>query len=320
LLIGSLLGCSRTDLSNAALGPLPDAIDVGFAECGGSPPDSSIALSNEGDDPLSLQLSADTPFTISDDDATTGPDGALSLAIGPRSSSTLKIRGPAAAPSDEPGHVINGVLHVLVPELGQTIDRALSSTTRGGSLVVEPASEDLGDIPFGTHSPPQTFTVTNVGNEAVGVQLPQPPNSEFTVSFADATLAPGASAQGTVAFYASAPGARHAAIPFTLEGGACGAATALVVSANAVNGVFGASPGSLDFGSVACGGTGQPQMVQLLNGGNAPYTFQASSAGGTFTVTPSSGVVSSSTVLTIQPSPMPSTDDAHRSRMATSSS
>jgi hypothetical protein len=300
-----VLGCSRTDLSTARLEPLPSVIDVGFAECGGSAPQTSIALKNDGDDALSLRLSADAPFTISDDEATTGPDGALSVMIGPRSSSTLTILGPAATPADRPGHVINGVLHVVMPDFGETLDRALSSTTRGGSLLIAPANADLGDIPVATHSPPQTVTVTNVGNEPVGVHLVPPPIAELTVSFADVTLAAGASAQGTLSFYGFGPGALETAIPFTIEGVACGPVAGLTVSANAVDGSFGVTPGSLDFGSVPCGGSAQPQTLQLLNGGDAPYEFQASSVGGSFTVTPSSGVVTSSTVLTIQPAPVP---------------
>lgn len=187
---------------------------------------------------------------------------------------------------------------------------ALSLAAQGALLEASVTEADLGDSPVGVASAPLPFVVHNAGPGAATVSFAS--SNEFLVSWAggasSAELAPNDDRTATVRFVPSALGVRTQQLATLIEGSLCGAKLPSL-KGTGVESTIGVSPGSLQWGDVACGnGPNDTRSVTLQNSGSEDAGFTATlPKGSIFTVQPSSGVVPAhgTASLTVTRGPFP---------------
>jgi 6-phosphogluconolactonase (cycloisomerase 2 family) len=153
----------------------------------------------------------------------------------------------------------------------------------GPSAALFPASEDFGGITVGTSSSSQLMTVTNTGNQGLGV-------TSIVITGADAAdfaatptcavptvLAPNSSCTISIVFTPNAAGARQASLAVTDN--APGSPHTLPLSGTGVAPLPAVTlmPGSLAFAVTAQGSTSPAQTITVTSAGAA--TLHISSAG-----------------------------------------
>jgi len=284
-----------SSLDGAHLRAHPDAIDLGFADCGGATPSADWVVENDGVAQLEVTATADPQLVLDETHFFVDAHGSI----------TVHVAGLAAPKDGHAGEITHAAIHVTTNDGSQPFDIDVTATTHGAALELVPPKIDLGLVPVSITSPPHGFALSNTGNADVDVSLSQP-NPDFTIGLETSHFAGDQTVQGSATFFASAPGATKTTVAIDAKGVVCGDVPQLEVIANGAEGTFGFSPGSLELGGVYCGHAAKPQTITLLNGGNAPYAFMAKLASGTgFNVSPASGVVKTSLAITVTPLPMP---------------
>jgi alpha-tubulin suppressor-like RCC1 family protein len=295
-LFALLTACAAvTPLDGSHLRARPNAIDLGYADCGGASPSADWVVENDGTAPLEVTATTDPRLSLDQ----------THFFVDAHASTTVHIEGPAAAKDAHAGETTHALMHVTTNDDNPPFDIDVTTTTHGAALELVPEKIDLGLVPVGIASPPHGFALANAGNADADVSLSQP-NPDFMIALDTLHVAGDQTVQGTATFFASAPGATKTTVAIVAKGVLCGDVPKLEVLANGSEGVFGVSPGLVDFGSIYCGHAAKPKTLTLINGGNTPYAFTATLASGNgFHVSPSSGVVTKTLDLTITPLPVP---------------
>ncbi len=285
-------------------------IDFGLAECGGAAPASStFTVQNTGGSPVhySLSLSATTVFQIV---------GATSGDVDAGASANVTLATTAVPASATAGQVDQAMLTVTTdaPSL-PTAQITLKRTAEGATLTLSPATAAFGDVPVSATSQPLSLVLTNTGNEAASVAIAAPTSPAFSLTgagSAPASLAPGASVPMLAATFApTTMGPASATSALAVTGAVCGmSVTSIPMTGNGVTGVVAVTPGTLDFKSVDCGQSAQPQTVMVTNSGTASFNFKAVmllGASSPYAISPATGTVAAgaSVPVTVTPNPIP---------------
>ncbi|WP_160331251.1 beta strand repeat-containing protein [Burkholderia cenocepacia] len=136
---------------------------------------------------------------------------------------------------------------------------------------------DFGNVPVNSISQPQTITLSNTGNDAVGVSGVTT-NAPFAIQANNcgSAVAPGASCSFGVTLSPSSMGAVSGKVNLALSTGAL--AVDLSGSGQQTSGAT--STPSLDFGNVKVGTSSDAKSVTLNNTGNTPLTVAVSTPAG----------------------------------------
>ncbi|CAN5695866.1 hypothetical protein BH09MYX1_BH09MYX1_11470 [soil metagenome] len=206
------------------------------------------------------------------------------------------------------GQTVSGAAIVTTNDpLHPTFRIPLTATSRGAELHFEPTG--FGDIPVTGSSPAVPILLQNTGNAPVDVEIGKPSRGDFIVVSGSAHLEPDAKALPTMRFSPSTSGVINGTVPLVVKGPLCGVKQDVALSGKGTKGVVLTSPGSVDFGLVDCGSTGDARKVTVANTGDAPFDFGAKLGNVLYAVSPTSGTVkpAESVELTVTPNPIPST-------------
>lgn len=170
------------------------------------------------------------------------------------------------------------------------------AVTSGESLIIRitfllkarsnhsPAAMSFGNVPVGTMSASQTFTVNNTGSlplslgNGVFTGTNASSFSKSSDSCSNATVAVGASCQVGIRLSPVAAGAHSAA--FTIPDNSPQSPHTVSLTGNGTQPVALASVSSLAFGGQEVGKPGTPKSFSVLNNGNAPLVIASTVIGG----------------------------------------
>lgn len=147
-----------------------------------------------------------------------------------------------------------------------------------------PAAMSFGNVPVGTPSASQTFTVNNTGSlplslgNGVFTGTNASSFSKSSDSCSNATVAVGASCQVGIRLSPVAAGAHSAA--FTIPDNSPQSPHTVSLTGNGTQPVALASVSSLAFGGQEVGKPGTPKSFSVLNNGNAPLVIASTVIGG----------------------------------------
>ena len=199
---------------------------------------------------------------------------AQTLTAGQSTSFTAKF-SPTAAGS------ATGSVSIVSNAPGSPLVIALSGsgTASQPQLTISPASVTFGSVAVGS-TVSQTVTLSNPGNAALTVTQAVPSGTGFSMSGASMpmTINAGSSASFTAKFSPPAVGSDAGGI--SIVSNAPGSPATIALSGAGIEGQLGASPSSVNFGSVAVGSNGS-QTITLTNSGSASVTISQATASGT---------------------------------------
>ncbi|CAN5532000.1 hypothetical protein BH09MYX1_BH09MYX1_21200 [soil metagenome] len=294
----ALAACIGCGSSSPSVDVTVSPVDLGPADCGGESAAVSVSASNSVDAALSWSVAFEGPF------ATLGPTAGALAGIG-----TIDISVVARFPREiDAGSTISGALLLTTNDPAHALVRVpLSGIARGAQLQFQPTS--FGDVPVSASSPAVPIMLQNTGNAPLDLDLGKPSRGDFIVVDGKAHLEPGSSASPTVRFSPTSAGSISATVPIVSKGPLCGAAKELALAGKGTLGVVLSSPGSLDFGLVACGTQASSKKVTVANAGDAPFAFTATLSNALYSVTPPGASVApgGSVELEVVPSGIPAT-------------
>ena len=199
---------------------------------------------------------------------------AQTLTTGQSTSFTAKF-APTTAGS------ATGSVSIVSNAPGSPLVIALSGlgTASQPQLTISPASVTFGSVSVGS-TVSQTVTLTNPGNAALTVTQAVPSGTGFSMSGASMpmTINAGSSASFTAKF--SPPTVGSDAGGISIVSNAPGSPAVIALSGVGIEGQLGASPSSVNFGSVAVGSNGT-QSITLTNSGSASVTISQATVSGT---------------------------------------
>jgi len=181
----------------------------------------------------------------------------------------------------------------------------LSGNGVGSPLTLSTSLLSFGDQRLGTTAPTMTVTVSNTGNSNLNI-------SNFTTIGADfpssndcpSSLNSGSSCTVSVQFTPSSRGTKSGVV--TVTSGATGSPHYVLLSGRGVAPSVSFNVASLQFGSLAVGGTSTPQSVVVANNGDLPLAISSISVTGDYSGTndcPSSLAVGSTCTIAVVFSP-----------------
>ncbi|MFZ3329303.1 MAG: choice-of-anchor D domain-containing protein, partial [Candidatus Acidiferrales bacterium] len=255
------------------LGAAPSTVNFGSVNVG-SNGSQTITLTNSGSASLTISqaTASGTGFSIS------GITTPLTLGAAQSTSFTAKF-APSAAGS------VSGSVSIVntSPNSPITVSLSGSGTATAPQLTISPANVSYGNVAVGS-SVPQTITLTNSGNGTLTVTQASASGTGFSVGGASwpMTISAGSSGSFSAVFAPTSAGAATGSI--SVVSNAPGSPAAVALSGTGVQGQLGASPSSVNFGSVNVGSSGS-QTVTLTNSGSASLTIsQATASGAAFSV------------------------------------
>jgi len=281
-------------------------IDFGMTPCGTAPASKSYTFTNTGSFPIMWSASVDSIFTITPPTSGTITQGQMA---------TLTVTASAVPVTSDPSVPVTGTLSITTDVPGYTnIQVPLTIEPQGGSL-----SSSLNPIAFGTTelTSPATlsFALTNLGNQPVTVTFGTPTDDEFALSYTGSpgmvTIAPGSTLpQASATFSPSGAGLKTATIAIQTTDAVCASATSLSLNGTGTTAPVSVGPGSLQFGSVACGSTATAQSTTIHNGYSTAIAYTATlglGAASPYSLSSSSGNVPAQgqTTLTVTPAQIP---------------
>ena len=287
------------------------AIDFGLVPCGGeAPPDQTLTITNLGAEPLtwSATLSETPEFSI------TGPAGGT---LGGGESATITITATAVPATTDANHTAQATLTIESNDAKKPkTEIPIKRVAGGAKLDVLPITADFGEAPLNVAAGDVPIVLKNEGNQPVTVELAQPEDAQFSLTWngapAPITVEPGGTVPGLVAkFKPTQLAASVATVPIKANGTVCGAsASTLTLSGKGAPSTASVQPGSLDFGMVDCGKTAAPKTVNIINTGTDPFDWRATLTGTThYTLSETSGTLAGGATkqITVTPKPIPST-------------
>ncbi|MGC1835619.1 MAG: choice-of-anchor D domain-containing protein, partial [Candidatus Acidiferrales bacterium] len=251
------------------LGASPASVNFGSVNVGSSG-SQTVTLTNSGSASLTISqaTASGTGFSVS------GITTPLTLGAGQSASFTAKF-SPTSAGS------VSGSVSIVNNGPNSPISVALngSGTATAPQLSISPASVSYGNVAVGS-SVPQTITLTNSGNGTLTVTQASASGTGFSVGGASwpMTINAGSSGSFSAVFAPTSAGAATGSI--SVVSNAPGSPAAIALSGTGTQGQLGASPASVNFGSVNVGSSGS-QTVTLTNSGSASLTISQATASGT---------------------------------------
>src|SRR5271155_5200053 len=230
----------------------------------------NVTLTNSGTASVAISQgsSSGTGYSI------TGLSSPSTLTAGQSTSFTAKFSPTAAGNA-------TGSISIVSNAPGSPLVIALSGsgTASQPQLTISPASVAFGSVSVGS-SGSQTVTLTNAGNATLTVTQASTSGTGFSMSGASMpmTINAGSSASFSAIFAPTTTGAASGSI--SVVSNAPGSPAAIALSGTGIQGQLGASPASVNFGSVAVGSTGS-QTITLTNSGSASVTISTATASGT---------------------------------------
>jgi alpha-tubulin suppressor-like RCC1 family protein len=289
---------SRTEINAPpALEISATAVDFGDVLCGDEQTEnvilSNAAQPNQG--ALGWTASVEGSFSVSPSSGTIAPRDdttiTITASIPVTSTAGQRVYGALRIDSNDPAHP-----STLVP---------LQLTAHGAAFVATQPAVDFGQVPASYTGIADVY-VENVGDEPATVSVEAPPVTDIILNPKPTmyALVPGKSVEVGVQFTPSVNESVNTSAAIVTSDAACAPKlTSLTLRGVGLDGVVGVTPGSIDFGQVACGTAAQPKTFEIFNVGNAPFDFDISLPGKTYSVTPTSGTVAPQTATTITVTP-----------------
>src|SRR5271163_4378787 len=257
----------------------------------------NVTLTNSGTASVAISQgsSSGTGYSI------TGLSSPSTLTAGQSTSFTAKFSPTAAGNA-------TGSISIVSNAPGSPLVIALSGsgTASQPQLTISPASVAFGSVSVGS-SGIQAVTLTNAGNATLTVTQATSSGTGFSMSGASMpmTINAGGSASFSTIFAPTATGAASGSI--SIVSNAPGSPATIALTGTGIQGQLGATPSSVNFGSVAVGSSGS-QTITLTNSGTASVAIsQVSTSGTGFSMTglsaPSTLTAGQSTSLTAKFSP-----------------
>jgi hypothetical protein len=283
-------------------------IDFGDQDCGAAPAVQALTFHSTGTAPLawSASLKSGAAFAI---------QGSTSGSVNPGDSASITI-APASV-TGTPGTAVTDTLVVTTNITGEApFEVPLSITPQGGSLQLSPATAAFGQTFLNVQAPDIPLTIKNVGTKAVSVAIPAPSDPEFSVTWTGApaagSIAPASSLAGAAArFLPATTTAKTSSSTLEVTGPLCDAAApSLAFSGQGTTLPIAISPGSLSFGTTACGATATPSSltVTLTNAGANAVSYGSSlKTGKAYTLKSPTGTVPANgkTTISVVPAAVP---------------
>ncbi|HEV2382476.1 MAG TPA: choice-of-anchor D domain-containing protein [Terriglobia bacterium] len=181
----------------------------------------------------------------------------------------------------------DGKLDFVTAGFGQDVVSVFLQT----AAQLSPTSLTFGDQSIGTTSPPQTVTLTNVGNSTMtisGVAVTGTNSGDFAQTNTCGTnLVAGASCAISVTFTPTVTGTRAASLSVTDS--AVGSPQTVSLTGTGTQATVTLSPTSLTFGVILVKSSTQPKPVTLTNTGNGSLAITNLSTTGDFSQTNTCG-------------------------------
>jgi hypothetical protein len=278
------------------LGATPSSVNFGSVNVGSSG-SQTITLKNSGTASLTVSqaTASGTGFSVS------GITTPMNLGAGQSTSFTAKFAPSSAGSVSGSVSIVNNG-----PNSPITVSLSGSGTATAPQLTISPASVSYGSVAVGS-SAPQTITLTNSGNATLTVTQATVSGVGFSMSGATMpmNIGAGSNASFTATFAPTSAGAASGSI--SVVSNAPGSPASIALSGTGTQGQLGASPASVNFGSVGVGGSGS-QTITLTNSGTASITIsQATTSGAGYSIsgitTPQTLGAGSSTTLTAKFAP-----------------
>ncbi|MGA8408255.1 MAG: choice-of-anchor D domain-containing protein [Candidatus Acidiferrales bacterium] len=251
----------------------PSSVNFGSLLVGASA-SVNVILTNSGTASITISQgsASGTGYSL------TGLSVPATLAAGKTTTFTAKF-SPSAAGTATGSISISST----APGSPLTIPLTGSGTAAQPQLTISPASVSFGNVAVGS-SAPQSITLTNAGNATLTVSQATASGSGFSMSGATMpmSIAAGGHASFTATFAPTSAGAATGSI--SVVSNAPGSPAAIAMSGTGIQGQIGASPASVNFGSVGVGSSGT-QTITLTNSGTASVTIsQATASGSGFSI------------------------------------
>ncbi|MGA9732779.1 MAG: choice-of-anchor D domain-containing protein [Candidatus Acidiferrales bacterium] len=247
----------------------PSSINFGslLVGAGGS---VNITLTNSGTASVTISQGSASGIGFS----MTGLSVPATLTAGQTTTFTAKFSPTAAGAA-------TGNISIASNAPGSPLTIALtgSGTTGQAQLTMSPASVSYGNVAVGS-SATQTITLTNSGNATLTVSQASASGTGFSVSGASWPMTINAGSSGSFSAVFAPTSAAAATGSISVVSNAPGSPAAIALSGTGVQGQLGASPASVNFGSVNVGSSGS-QTVTLTNSGSASLTISQATASGT---------------------------------------
>ncbi|MGA8452090.1 MAG: choice-of-anchor D domain-containing protein [Candidatus Acidiferrales bacterium] len=247
----------------------PSSINFGslLVGAGGS---VNITLTNSGTASVTISQGSASGIGFS----MTGLSVPATLTAGQTTTFTAKFSPTAAGAA-------TGNISIASNAPGSPLTIALtgSGTTGQAQLTMSPASVSYGNVAVGS-SATQTITLTNSGNATLTVSQASASGTGFSVSGASWPMTINAGSSGSFSAVFAPTSAAAATGSISVVSNAPGSPAAIALSGTGVQGQLGASPASVNFGSVNVGSSGS-QTVTLTNSGSASLTISQATASDT---------------------------------------
>jgi hypothetical protein len=289
-------------------------IDFGGVGCGAPPVTQVFSITGSGPVPLAVTAATSGDvFAVS--------PGALSIGDGGSGTFVVTATIPSSATA---GTALTGSLNLFTNDpANSSVAIPLSATPTGGTLDFSGGSPSAISFPtaaVGVPAPSITFSLENMGNAPAAFAIGAPNNTEFSLTTAAQTVAPGQALVLTASFTPTNTTPQSATAAVTATGATCGNS----VSSISLSGqgtlaqVTGWPTAPIDFGPATCGGAAPAgTSFTLTNVGTvvAEITEVALTGAPGFTtsaqlgqqIAPNGGVLVISVAAPAVPSPSPLT-------------
>ena len=248
----------------------PASADFGNQEVGTTSPAKTFTLTNSGGMPLTITSITATPDFHETDSCPRSPS---SLAPGAGCSIDVSF-----APSARGAQ--SGTLSISDNATNTPQSASLSGTGVQAGASLSPASLAFGNQHVGTTSPGQNATLSNSGNEPLGISSISTSGDFNQTNNCGSSLAAGSSCTITVTFSPSAPGSRSGTL--SVSDSASGSPQTTSLSGTGTQAGAALNPSSLTFGSEELNTTSAYQSVTLTNTGNETMAISGISTSGDF--------------------------------------
>lgn len=251
----------------------PSNLTFGAQPLGSSSATQTVTLTNTGNQKLTLVISVDANFAQTNNCGSALPAGAscsINVSFSPMTHGT-----------------ITGNVTLVDTASGSPQEVALVGAGGGAAASLSPASLDFGSQAVGSTSAAQAITLSNTGDDVMGITGIASSGDFAETNTCGSTLAAGANCSISATLSPTAVGARSGSV--TVTDNASGSPQAVSLTGTGIGPIAALAPASLAFGSQLVGTTSPAQSVLLSNTGNAPLVISGITATGDFTETNACG-------------------------------
>ncbi len=283
-----LVGCGGDPIHHLPDAPAPTidlpaqlSVDFGDANCGSAPEPKKVAFHNTGSGTLTwTALIEGSGFHIA-----SGASGSAE----PGETVEITLAADEIPSSTIVGAQLAAKLVLTTNATEQPLEVPLSVTAHGGSLHIATPAIGFGQVQL-TAPSQQPLEITNTGDRPIEVVLGSIADPQFSSTWtgapAPATIAPAGSLAGASArFVPATAGMKTATLPVTATGPVCaGDAAPVSLAGEGTAAQVSVTPGTLQFGTTACGATAAAKSVTITNGYNFAITYTAAILTGPYAI------------------------------------